>query len=173
MHIYHKHIPWWIFPKLERLVKSAPRSKANMTRASPVMQWTWVSRLVQEDSTRCGSTKSAHHIYWAWVLQLLKPMYLELEQQEQPSQWEAHTLQWRAGPAWLEKLVQSTEDSAAINKWNITSPLNSLPCSHLVIRSPSWIPTARLPLSSFCNLYQWNHTVGTFFHIWHFAEYFF
>ena len=61
-------------------------SKSLQIRTSLVVQWiraclpmqgTLVESLVQEDSTCRGATKPMCHIYWAPMLQLLKPMHLE------------------------------------------------------------------------------------------------
>ena len=61
-------------------------SKSLQIRTSLVVQWiraclpmqgTLVESLVWEDSTCRGATKPMCHIYWAPMLQLLKPMHLE------------------------------------------------------------------------------------------------
>ena len=41
------------------------------------MQGTQVQALVREDPTCRGATKPMRHNYWAYVLQLLKPVHLE------------------------------------------------------------------------------------------------
>ena len=58
------------------------------------MQGTRVRALVQEDLTRRGATKPVRHNYWARMLQLLKPVRLDVArapQQEKPPQWIAPT----------------------------------------------------------------------------------
>ena len=77
------------------------------------MQGTLVRSLVWEDFTFGRATKPVHHIYWASTLepeelQPLSPHAATPEawmpsacalQQEKSPHWEAHMLQWRAGPA--------------------------------------------------------------------------
>ena len=41
----------------------------------PANERTWVQSLIWEDPTWCGATKPVHHNYWAYVLQLLKPVH--------------------------------------------------------------------------------------------------
>ena len=78
------------------------RSNKTALRSSLAVQWirirlsmqgTWVWSLVREDSTCLRATKPIHHIYGAWVLQLLKPKHSRacVLQQEKPPQWEAAT----------------------------------------------------------------------------------
>ena len=70
-------LPWWLSGK----------------ETACQMQETQVQSLIQEDPTCLRATKPIHHIYGAWVLQLLKPKHSRacVLQQEKPPQWEAAT----------------------------------------------------------------------------------
>ena len=71
------------------------------------VQGTWVLSLGQEDSTFCGTPKPVYHNYWAHTLEPESHDYWRLHaaavearvykacalHQEEPSQWEARTLQ--------------------------------------------------------------------------------
>ena len=106
---WNKELPWWLSGRV----------------CLPV-QGTWVWALIQEDPTCRGATKSVHHNHWACALesgsrnyaahalQLLEPVCLEPrpQQQENPLQWEAHSLQLESSPRspQLEKSPLSNKD---------------------------------------------------------------
>ena len=77
------------------------------------VQGTRVQALVREDPTCHEATKPMYHNYWGCALEPTSHNYWSphattteahaptagAPQQEKPSQWETHTLQWRVAPA--------------------------------------------------------------------------
>ena len=86
------------------------------------MQETRVQSLIWEDPTCHGATKPVHHNCWTSALEPIESCCPRAHalQQEKPQQWEAHAVQWTAGPSLLQLEKAHTQQrkpsTAKINK---------------------------------------------------------